>query len=546
MGSPPPLILLAPFLLATAGCADTDPPVAPRSETAAVAAESELRADRGTIDDRWAAISQTEVPGFAGYWYDGGTGEIVVAATDPGSESAARGFAERSSAATDFPGAPVRFDLVSYDFLQLRRWKEAARSLLGRADVVYIDADEVRNRLVLGVTPDAVTTDLREATRDLDIPDAGVELVTTPRGSFNRDGAHGDARVADGSPTLRDKVRPTMGGLEVKSSRGACTLGFNALIEGDGDDLYFATASHCSASQWAPDTGIFRQDRNGTLIGRESHDLVPQSGFFFFDFQTYDCTSTPCRFSDVSLVAYDDTIASSDVDLGQIAFTLENSITILGDRSVTAKRHLSTLLTGLRVEMVGKVTGRSEGEITSTCIDWPSDGAVTFDLLCQYRADYDAVDGDSGAPVYVLRPNGTVSLIGVHSAKPGDSQFSTLAGVEADLGVTLDVCIPSGCTASAPALDVEIDGPTEVREFTDCTYTADATGGFPPYSYQWYIDGEAVEGDEEEGDQEELEVDVDEDSFLLEVRVSDSESLNESEEIFVDVSPNHPTCQLSP
>lgn len=159
-------------------------------------------------------------------------------------------------------------------------------------------------------------------------------------------------------------------------------------------------------------------------------------------------------------------------------------------------------------------------------------------------------DGDSGAPVYVRHWDGTVSLIGVHSANPDGAVFSTLAGIEADLGVTLDVCIPTGCATPPPPPEVEIEGPTEVLEFDDCTYTADATGGYPPYSYQWYIDEEPVEGDEGDevqGDQEELEVEVGTDGFWLQVRIEDSKGFVEwSDEVFVDVSPNHPNCQLSP
>jgi len=541
---PPPPALTPIAVLATAACADTDPPVAPVAESATAVVQTDLRPDRGTIDDRWAAISQGEVPGFAGLWYDDTTGEIVVAATRADSRSAASGLASRSSAARDFPDAPVRFEVVSYDFLQLRTWKTAARALLRLPDVLYIDADEVRNRLVLGVSRSAETSQIREQTRALEIPDAGVEFVITSPSGFNGGSLNSPAATETGasprSSSLTDKVRPTQGGLEIRSSRAACTLGFNALLAGEGDDPYFATASHCSADQFDPDTGIFRQDENGTRVGRESHDLVPQTGTFSFNGESHDCTSTPCRFSDVSLVAYDDTIDGGDVDLGQIAFTAENSTTISGDRSVTAKRHLSTLYIGLKVEMVGKETGRTKGDITSTCVDWPSDGPVTLDLLCQYRADYESVDGDSGAPVYVLRPNGTVSLIGVHSANPDDSQFSTLAGIEEDLGVTLEVCIPSGCTASAPALDVEIGGLSEVQEYSSCLYTADATGGFPPYAYRWFIDGDSVLVG---GAQEDLEIeDVEDQNFLVEVRVIDDMNATSWDDLAVDVSPTHPGC----
>jgi hypothetical protein len=229
------------------------------------------------------------------------------------------------------------------------------------------------------------------------------------------------------------------------------------------------------------------------------------------------------------------------VDLGRIAFTTGGEeANIFGSSTVVAKRHHSTLYTGLQVKKEGRTTGRTGGSITQTCVHRPQ---TSFDILCQHQADYERQDGDSGAPVFIPHWDGSVALIGIHwSDLPA---FSSLAGIEADLGVTLDVCIPTGCATPPPPPEVEIEGATEVLEFSDCTYTADATGGYPPYSYQWYIDEELVEEPvEEEG---ELEVEVGSDSFWLQVRMEDSKGfIDWSHEVFVDVSPNHPNCDLSP
>jgi len=543
-----PLIVLTPCALLIAACGD-DEPIRVETEppdVAAVMVQTDLRSDRGTIDDRWAAISQTEVPGFAGFWYDPLAEEIVVAATDPESREAAIAYAERSAIRRDFPTSPIRFKPVDYDFLELRTWKTSARPLLRRSDVAYVDADEVRNRIVVGVTSGAAMSQIDEELRGFGVMGEGVDFAMSERGGFNSGSVvsldESPPARAPASSTLRDKVRPTVGGLEIDPNlRGACTLGINTLVGGEGSDLFFATASHCSDTQWGDDTGWYEQDSGGSRIGRESHDLAPQTGSLSFNGQTYNCTSTPCRFSDVSLVAYDDTIASGDVDLGKIAFAYENSITIIGEQLVTAERELADLYSGLRIEMVGKESGRTKGDITATCIDWAADGGVTFDLLCQYRGDYDATFGDSGAPIYALRPNATVALLGIHSASPNDSsQFSTIAGVEEDLSVTLDFCIPSGCTASAPALDVDIDGPSSVLEWVDCTYTADVTGGWGSYSYRWFIDDDSVTVD---GDQEMLSIDdVGDDDFLLEVRVIDELNTGKWGRLTVDVSPSHTGC----
>ena len=37
-------------------------------------------------------------------------------------------------------------------------------------------------------------------------------------------------------------------------------------------------------------------------------------------------------------------------------------------------------------------------------------------------------------------------------------------------------------------LSVTIDGPSETRPTDDCTWTAVARGGYPPYTYRWFVD----------------------------------------------------------
>jgi len=526
--------------------------VAPVVESTPALIQTDLRADHGTIDDRWAAISQTEVPGFAGLWYDEGTGAIVVAATELESESAARDWVARTSASDDFRGAPVRFQLASYDFMQLRTWKAAARELLRRSDVVYIDADEVRNRLVLGVTLGAMTSEVRARARELEIPDAGLELITTTPLDFSRGTAGGGEATAEaGSSTLEDEVRPTMAGLEIEAQDVGddCTLGFNATLAGESG-VYFGTASHCSTDRFDdPDNGYWLQDANGHRVGRESYDIEPFTGSASFGGQSYSCFLSECRFSDASLIAYDDSIDAGDVDLGRVAETTgEESNTIDGRRDVTKKRYHYTLKTGQTVQMMGNETGQSTGQITHTCMDTDLNGNSPVLFLCQFGGDYEGVGGDSGAPVYSLRPDGTAALVGIHFAQttdfgPAVSAFSSMDGIEADLNVTLDVCIPTGCYA-LPPVDVEIDGPTEVLEWSQCVYTANATDGFPPYGYRWFIDGDSVTVG---GAGDELEIeDVGEDDLLLEVRVTDDVNHVEWDDLLVDVSSSHASCGLSP
>lgn len=86
-----------------------------------------------------------------------------------------------------------------------------------------------------------------------------------------------------------------------------------------------------------------------------------------------------------------------------------------------------------------------------------------------------------------------------------------------------------------------MDGDTEVRDNTNCTWTTDATGGVPPYSYEWFRDGDPVEsGGESEA---EYEDDTGDESFELRVEVADSESRTTAWEESISVSSSNPLCE---
>jgi hypothetical protein len=60
---------------------------------------------------------------------------------------------------------------------------------------------------------------------------------------------------------------------------------------------------------------------------------------------------------------------------------------------------------------------------------------------------------------------------------------------------------------------VEVDGSTEVQPEQTCTWNAIATGGEPPYSFEWYVDGDL------EDNTSEFQYEVGQESFGLEVIV---------------------------
>jgi len=105
------------------------------------------------------------------------------------------------------------------------------------------------------------------------------------------------------------------------------------------------------------------------------------------------------------------------------------------------------------------------------------------------------------------------------------------------------VCGTSACfipPPPPPPLNVTIEGETDVPDFFDCTWTAEVSNGTPPYSYQWFRDGDPIEA---EGTNAEVTLDTGNEDFVLEVLVEDSgSSAGSSPEVSIDVSSLHTSC----
>ena len=126
------------------------------------------------------------------------------------------------------------------------------------AGVVFTDADETNGRLVVGVLDRDVEGLVRARLRVLGISSQSVNVVATEP----------ILRVA----TLRDRVRPVVGGLEIRFSQFLCSLGFVAWRDGvEG----YVTASHCSDRQGDVDGTLYYQPLNQVpdeFIGTEIAD----------------------------------------------------------------------------------------------------------------------------------------------------------------------------------------------------------------------------------------------------------------------------------
>src|SRR5207249_1832230 len=157
--------------------------------------------------------------------------------------------------------------------------------------VQFLDIDESRNRVVIGITDKTAEARVRALADDVGAPQDSLIIEVVQAGHF--------------ATTLRDNVRPVVGGLEVNPFFGGishiCTLGVNVWYTNLDHGVPigtpgFYTASHCSQVQSSTDGTVFSQ--GGTRIGYEMWDPP-----FFIG---APCAgNTQCRWSDVTFVAYD-------------------------------------------------------------------------------------------------------------------------------------------------------------------------------------------------------------------------------------------------
>lgn len=298
--------LLGLATLALTGCTEDDDvmPLEPGSQ-----ADNLLvfpAEDHSVVYDSILGQLAREIPGFGGFYLEGGTpteqGSPVVLMVDvdlrdQGERSRAQDVLSRvfPEYFTDF--SPTRFRDATYDFIQLNNWHWQLLSAFTIPGVTATDVDETTNRIVIGVDPnssEATRTRVQELITEAGVPsnavaieeiEQGVDLV----GSFSHE-------------TLQDRHRPTRGGHQIYYDAIApCTLGVNARTPNVSGTNVFITASHCSLTQAHLDNTKYYQPWPilNDFIGIETYDSPWIHG-------QGPCPSGHlCRYSDVNMVTYD-------------------------------------------------------------------------------------------------------------------------------------------------------------------------------------------------------------------------------------------------
>jgi hypothetical protein len=397
-----PIAVTAAFL--AAACTDQNVPSAPTDQPDPLSPSVQQEPA-----DNPNALARG-VRGFGGFFFDAQGRPTVYL-----KHAAERSNTERALApffrAQGLGPSAVQVRRGDFDWVQLERWfAQASAEVLGQSGAVFVDADEASNRVRIGVERGA-TGRARSLVARLGIPAEAVIVEETEPITF--------------AATLRERVRPVVGGLQINFPGFLCTLGFNAVRSGQNS---FITNSHCTNTQggtegtpyWQP-----LQSVDPVRIGTEVADPV------YFRRRNGCPTGRRCRFSDAARAAY---AANIQFTLGRLAKTTgpnNGSITINGSFSITGE---GSAAVGQTVNKVGRTTGWTGGVVTNTCVNTGVSG-TNIVQLCQTFVSAGVGGGDSGSPVF--RGTNGVTLVGIlwgGNALGTQFVYSPMANIEQELG----------------------------------------------------------------------------------------------------------------
>ena len=514
-------VMLAGGVSSGAGCFDGNPTeFAGHNRKAAYISQQtaqELARELGETPTM-LALAQL-IPGFAGIYYDApGSNRMVVAITDANDSGLTAASAldlirsEGIFRSGSEPEVVVR--RAEYSFVDLARHRARLRPhVFAIPGTVSLSVDEEANRIAIGVADTVAPAAVIGLATDLGVP--------VPMLSFREEAAGASVpTVSDASlRAVAPKVSSSqdswltgavpegklVGGYQIGSASGPCTLGFNALMRDWGRDRLkfwmFVTGSHCTNKIFASDDntdGIF-QPVDGDLVGLEFRDrwcdLV--------------CDS---RNADAALIYINRTRVWNGVGFapGVIARTVKRQREceyVGGGRCIFFTR-IDTAKTPLRIEhtrdaldnetldKVGSKSGWTYGDVSATCVDEeipykhpPFDRRMWVTFTCVDRVPYYNDGGDSGGPVFSYDDGrDDVTLTGIHvGTKSGTGLAAPFSRIKMDLGELDPYWRPW------PDVEVTISGPTEVCPDVEYRWIANRKGTYHPVEHAW---SGALTGDE--------------------------------------------------
>ena len=461
------LALLAGVILATGACRDDSEPTGPGVPDPS----SALQAAQATTGDPLGAYAR-RIPGFGGFFIDGSYQPTVYLKNPQQQRATAQQVL--SGAMREFGFAPSQLRVLQgqYTYLQLAAWHRKAWPILfSRVRGAHLtDVDEASNRVRVGVLNATAAANVRSTLALLNIPSAAV--IIEQRKPFRP------------LVTLRDRVRPVKGGLQinffplpVSPVTLVCTLGFNAipLYNPGAGERSFITNSHCSEPEGGeqPLPAVYyqpvRDANNDELPDAANHIATEAYDPDWWTTPTGDDCSwiepipgppvvLQCRYSDALRAKYLPNVRSSLGQISRLLFRTRFQGTEYPDGAqgltidpanpffqITGERPYPTV--GQILNKVGRTTGWTYGPVTETCFNSLAVG-TTHVRLCNSAVNAGSAGGDSGSPVFAFAGGGKVvgknvilqGILWGGGVTEGEEEaaefvFSPMFGIEREIGL---------------------------------------------------------------------------------------------------------------
>ena len=358
--------------------------------------------------DEAALLRAKQVPGYGGMYYDA-DGIAHVYLTDM----------SQSTALMQSATEEIKFERGRFAFNELHTYRNRMTEVMSDPNTVYLDIDERTNRVTVGVSKEA---GLRRKSVDLarhfNVPPEAV-VVKEVDPIYQLVG-------------LRDRIRPSPGGMQINYPGFVCSLGF---IVRQGNTNGFVTNSHCTSTQGGVEnTPYWQPAQSGSnALGTEIRDPNYQFG-------AAGCPAgRRCRASDSALVRF----SNNNAGLGQFARIARPVCANCGNLTVGNNGNRRFRITsegsipvGARVHKVGRTTGWTNGTHTNSCVTINVSG-TNLTLTCQDLVSAGVGGGDSGSPAFQRIGGNRVRLGGVLWGGNGaGTQFvySPLNRVRSELG----------------------------------------------------------------------------------------------------------------
>lgn len=420
------------------------------------------------------------VPSSAGYYLDA-DGNTVLPVRDSADVDAVRQaflVARPSDFTAHARGTGVRVVKAQFSFGQLTKARDAifeaaSESVFG---INYLDMDEVRNRVVVGVDrriASAVTEELRrfmkQASLDADavVIEPSDDFIPTTGAAL----ASAKPMVSKAAPITGAQLNgtwPTLaGGIYILTSQaaprtpaagqpGACSLGFTAYYTPSVGAGYRAmvTATHCTAVWGAPDGTTFSQ--GGLAIAGTATE----------DPNKYHCGLNWCRASDAAMFSLS---ASMPYELGLIVrTTFASTGSTIGSRvqDTNSPWFVVTMTSsppvGAYYSKMGWNSGWTTGQKTHSCVDhFLGNSPDSWVTRCSDVGTALNLGGDSGGSVFARLDSNNVSLIGttvgLKTIFPYPTPlhvYSPFSRIASDMGGTMVVTRQASLAAPNPSAAV--------------------------------------------------------------------------------------------